>query len=92
MNAALVQPASTGPAHRVAAARGSVINRWMTERPIAVTLLLALAGALLLAVVCSLASPVAGAFLALARRIWPRAALRRFAAGHGLFMLICATK
>jgi hypothetical protein len=33
-----------------------------------------------------------GAFLSLARRIWPRAALRRFAAGHGLFMLICATK
>jgi hypothetical protein len=33
-----------------------------------------------------------GAFLSLARRIWPRAALRKFAAGHGLFMLICATK
>ena len=33
-----------------------------------------------------------GMFLALARRIWPRALLRRFAAGQGLFMLISATK
>ncbi len=33
-----------------------------------------------------------GAFLSLARRIWPRALLRKFGAGHGLFMLICATK
>jgi SAM-dependent methyltransferase len=33
-----------------------------------------------------------GALLSLARRIWPRALLRRFAAGHGLFMLIRATK
>jgi SAM-dependent methyltransferase len=33
-----------------------------------------------------------GAFLAIARRIWPRTLLRRFAAGHGLFMLIDATK
>ena len=33
-----------------------------------------------------------GALLSLARRIWPRALLRRFGAGHGLFMLICATK
>ena len=33
-----------------------------------------------------------GAFLAIARGIWPRALLRRFATGHGLFMLICATK
>jgi SAM-dependent methyltransferase len=33
-----------------------------------------------------------GAFLTLARRIWPRALLRRFGTGHGLFMLIRATK
>lgn len=33
-----------------------------------------------------------GALLALARRIWPRALLRRLAPGHGLFMLITATK
>ena len=33
-----------------------------------------------------------GALLALARRIWPRRLLRRFARAHGLFMLICATK
>jgi SAM-dependent methyltransferase len=33
-----------------------------------------------------------GALLSLARRIWPRALLRRFAAGHGLFMLVRATK
>jgi SAM-dependent methyltransferase len=33
-----------------------------------------------------------GAFLAIARRIWPRTLLRRFGAGHGLFMLIRATK
>jgi SAM-dependent methyltransferase len=33
-----------------------------------------------------------GAVLSVARRLWPRAFLRRFAAGHGLFMLITATK
>jgi SAM-dependent methyltransferase len=33
-----------------------------------------------------------GAFLSIARWIWPRGLLRRFAAGHGLFMLISATK
>jgi hypothetical protein len=33
-----------------------------------------------------------GAGLSLARKIWPRALLRRFFAGHGLFMLITATK
>lgn len=33
-----------------------------------------------------------GAILSAARRIWPRALLRRVAAGHGLFMLITATK
>jgi SAM-dependent methyltransferase len=33
-----------------------------------------------------------GAMLAVARRIWPRTLLRRFASGHGLFMLITATK
>ncbi|HSY08603.1 MAG TPA: class I SAM-dependent methyltransferase [Steroidobacteraceae bacterium] len=33
-----------------------------------------------------------GLLLAMARRIWPRALLRRFAARHGLFMLISATK
>jgi SAM-dependent methyltransferase len=33
-----------------------------------------------------------GVFLEIARRIWPRTFLRRFAARHGLFMLICATK
>jgi hypothetical protein len=33
-----------------------------------------------------------GAFLSIARRIWPRALLRRFASRHGLFMLISATK
>lgn len=33
-----------------------------------------------------------GAFLSIARRIWPRTLLRRFGAGHGLFMLICAIK
>jgi len=33
-----------------------------------------------------------GGFLAVARRIWPRALLRRFASRHGLFMLISATK
>jgi SAM-dependent methyltransferase len=33
-----------------------------------------------------------GAFLSVARRIWPRALLRRFGNRHGLSMLICATK
>ena len=33
-----------------------------------------------------------GAFLSLARRIWPRALLRRIGSRHGLSMLICATK
>lgn len=33
-----------------------------------------------------------GAFLSIARSIWPRALLRRFAAAHGLFMLITAVK
>jgi SAM-dependent methyltransferase len=33
-----------------------------------------------------------GALLSLARRIWPRSLLRRFAAGQGLFMLVRATK
>ncbi len=33
-----------------------------------------------------------GRLLRLARRVWPRALLRRFAAGHGLFMLIWAVK
>jgi SAM-dependent methyltransferase len=33
-----------------------------------------------------------GAFLSIARRIWPRALLRRFGARHGLFMLISASK
>jgi hypothetical protein len=33
-----------------------------------------------------------GAILSFARRIWPRAFLRRFAARHGLFMLISAIK
>jgi SAM-dependent methyltransferase len=33
-----------------------------------------------------------GALLRLARRFWPRRLLRRFAARHGLFMLISATK
>jgi len=33
-----------------------------------------------------------GALLSLARRIWPRAVLRRVARDHGLFMLITATK
>jgi ubiquinone/menaquinone biosynthesis C-methylase UbiE len=33
-----------------------------------------------------------GVLLALARRVWPRALLRRLAAGQGLFMLITAVK
>jgi len=33
-----------------------------------------------------------GAALSMARRLWPRALLKRFATGHGLFMLITATK
>ena len=33
-----------------------------------------------------------GFLLSAARRVWPRAALRRWAAGHGLFMLIHAVK
>jgi SAM-dependent methyltransferase len=33
-----------------------------------------------------------GALIRMARRVWPRALLRRFAAGHGLFMLITAVK
>jgi ubiquinone/menaquinone biosynthesis C-methylase UbiE len=33
-----------------------------------------------------------GALLSIARRLWPRALLRRFASRHGLFMLISATK
>jgi ubiquinone/menaquinone biosynthesis C-methylase UbiE len=33
-----------------------------------------------------------GALLSLARRIWPRSLLRRFAGAHGLFMLIRAVK
>jgi SAM-dependent methyltransferase len=33
-----------------------------------------------------------GALLAIARRLWPRRLLRRFAGGHGLFMLIKAVK
>ncbi len=33
-----------------------------------------------------------GVLLSLARRVWPRALLRRFATAHGLFMLITATK
>lgn len=33
-----------------------------------------------------------GAALSIARRLWPRALLRRFARGQGLFMLITATK
>jgi len=33
-----------------------------------------------------------GAFLSIARRIWPRTLLRRFGARHGLFMLISASK
>lgn len=33
-----------------------------------------------------------GVLLSLARRIWPRALLRKFGSGHGLTMLICATK
>jgi SAM-dependent methyltransferase len=33
-----------------------------------------------------------GALLGVARRVWPRTLLRRFASRHGLFMLICATK
>jgi SAM-dependent methyltransferase len=33
-----------------------------------------------------------GAFLSVARRIWPRALLRRFGERHGLFMLITAIK
>jgi hypothetical protein len=33
-----------------------------------------------------------GFLLALARRVWPRALLRRLAAGQGLFMLITAVK
>lgn len=33
-----------------------------------------------------------GALLSVARRIWPRALLRKFAHGQGLFMLITATK
>jgi ubiquinone/menaquinone biosynthesis C-methylase UbiE len=33
-----------------------------------------------------------GALLSLARRIWPRGLLRRFAGAHGLFMLIRAVK
>jgi SAM-dependent methyltransferase len=33
-----------------------------------------------------------GVLLSLARRIWPRALLRRFGARHGLFMLISAVK
>jgi SAM-dependent methyltransferase len=33
-----------------------------------------------------------GKLLRLARSVWPRALLRRFAAGHGLFMLITAVK
>jgi SAM-dependent methyltransferase len=33
-----------------------------------------------------------GVLLEVARRIWPRALLRRFASGRGLFMLISATK
>jgi len=33
-----------------------------------------------------------GALLSLARRLWPRALLRKIARGHGLFMLITAVK
>lgn len=33
-----------------------------------------------------------GAALSLARRLWPRNLLRKFASGHGLFMLITAVK
>jgi SAM-dependent methyltransferase len=33
-----------------------------------------------------------GALVSIARRMWPRALLRRVASGHGLFMLISATK
>lgn len=33
-----------------------------------------------------------GALLSVAKRLWPRALLRRFARGHGLFMLITAVK
>jgi hypothetical protein len=33
-----------------------------------------------------------GVFLSIARRVWPRALLRRVARGHGLFMLISAVK
>lgn len=33
-----------------------------------------------------------GPLLSLGRRIWPRALLRRFARGHGLFMLVTAVK
>jgi hypothetical protein len=33
-----------------------------------------------------------GVLLSLARRLWPRALLRRFAPGQGLFMLITAVK
>jgi hypothetical protein len=33
-----------------------------------------------------------GALLSLARMIWPRRLLRRFARAHGLFMLISAVK
>jgi ubiquinone/menaquinone biosynthesis C-methylase UbiE len=33
-----------------------------------------------------------GALLSVARKVWPRAVLRQFAAGHGLFMLIDAVR
>jgi SAM-dependent methyltransferase len=33
-----------------------------------------------------------GALIRIARKVWPRALLRRFAPGHGLFMLITAVK
>lgn len=33
-----------------------------------------------------------GALLSAARRIWPRSLLRKWAAGHGLFMLIDAVR
>jgi SAM-dependent methyltransferase len=33
-----------------------------------------------------------GALIRIARKVWPRALLRRFASGHGLFMLITAVK
>jgi hypothetical protein len=34
----------------------------------------------------------AGAWLSLARAVWPRALLRRYAASHGLFLLVQAVK